>query len=336
MAARVPCSAGSGRALPELDRRSGFSFQSVSAKDTSISEATPSSMQRTGSRDGPHTSRSPPRQRNRSRGNGRFQGSLRSHADRGLRVVRRLSSPQSYRNADQRHTDGDHRKARGPRSKPGATPKRISAHEQHSDGNSVGEAQRQSRVADENERNDDRERRQEAEQADADRAEPVALRQSRTLGLGQLEQSLPHQFELVRPQDRPQHGWQRVRDDAMRVSDIGGRAHSPQLHGVAPSLVEASHQKHAGVDDSPGQVTAECGEEHGPNLDAVWVTTPRVKVKVSAIIKPNRTSEILSIGSRIRSDDLAQNGASGSAAVWIGSFSIPVTDADAARPIHLT
>src|SRR5215471_6184520 len=125
------------------------------------------------------------------------------------------------------------------------------------------------RVADENERNDDRERRQEAEQADADRAEPVALRQSRTLGLGQLEQSLPHQFELVRPQDRPQHGWQRVRDDAMGVSDIGGRAHSPQLHGVAPSLVEASHQKHAGVDDSPGQVTAECGEEHGPNLDAV-------------------------------------------------------------------
>src|SRR5215471_14833118 len=55
----------------------------------------------------------------------------------------------------------------------------------------------------------------------------------------------------------------------MRITDIGGRAHSPQLHGVAPPLVEASHQKHAGVDDSPGQVTAECGEEHGPNLDAV-------------------------------------------------------------------
>jgi Taurine catabolism dioxygenase TauD, TfdA family len=37
------------------------------------------------------------------------------------------------------------------------------------------------------------------------------------------------------------------------------------------------------------------------------VTTPRVKVKVSAIIKPNRTSEILSIGSRIRSADLAED-----------------------------
>src|SRR5262249_58284583 len=60
------------------------------------------------------------------------------------------------------------------------------------------------------------------------------------------------------------------------------------------------------------------------------VTTPSVKVKVSAIIKPNRISEILSIGSRIRSDDL--NGASGLTAVSIGSFSIPVTDADAARP----
>jgi hypothetical protein len=55
----------------------------------------------------------------------------------------------------------------------------------------------------------------------------------------------------------------------MGVSDIGGRAHSPQLHGVASPLVEASHQKHAGVDDTPGKVTAECGEEHGPNLDAV-------------------------------------------------------------------
>src|SRR6516162_841244 len=62
------------------------------------------------------------------------------------------------------------------------------------------------------------------------------------------------------------------------------------------------------------------------------VTTPSVKVKVSAIIKPNRISEILSIGSRIRSDDVAENGASGSTAVWIGSFSIAVTDADAARP----
>ena len=60
-------------------------------------------------------------------------------------------------------------------------------------------------------------------------------------------------------------------------------------------------------------------------------------MKVSAIIRPNRISEILSIGSSIRSDDLAQNGASGSTAVWIGSFSIPVTDDDAPPvPIHLT
>src|SRR5262249_1627215 len=187
----------------------------------------------------------------------------------GYLNLRGYSEFDAKNRLDQNQTDGDHQKARGPRSKPGATSKRISAHEQHSDGNGIGEAQRQSRVVDENERNDDRERRQEAEQADADRAEPVAFRQSRTPGLGQLEQSLPHQFQLVRLQDRRQHGWQRVRDDAMGVSDIGGRAQSPQLHGVAPPLVEASHQKHAGVDDSPGQVTAECGEEHGPNLDAV-------------------------------------------------------------------
>jgi hypothetical protein len=69
-------------------------------------------------------------------------------------------------------------------------------------------------------------------------------------------------------------------------------------------------------------------------LDAVCGTTPSVKVKVSAIIKPNRISEILSIGSRIRSDCLAENVTSGST-VWIGSFSIPVTDMRLA-PIHLT
>src|SRR5262245_21083270 len=268
-AARAPGSANSNHALRESGRRSGFSFQSRTAKDTSISEPITSSTPATGWKDGRGTSRSRLRRRNRSRGNGRFRGSPRSHADRGLRAARRLSSPERYRNADQRQTDGDHQKARGPRSKPGATSKRVSAHKQHSDGNRIGEAQRQSHVADQNERNDDRERRQEAEQADPQRAEPVACRQSRTLGLGQSEQSLPHQFQLVRRQDRGQRGWQCVRDDAMRVSDIGGRAHGSQLHGVAAPLVEASHQKHAGVDDSPGQVAAECGEEHGPNLDAV-------------------------------------------------------------------
>jgi len=66
------------------------------------------------------------------------------------------------------------------------------------------------------------------------------------------------------------------------------------------------------------------------------VTTPSVKVKVSAIIKPNRISEILSIGSRIRSDDLAENGASGSTAVWIGSFFISSRTPVRLAPIDLT
>src|SRR5262249_3533576 len=41
------------------------------------------------------------------------------------------------------------------------------------------------------------------------------------------------------------------------------------LHGGAPPLIEASHQEHAGVDNPPGQVAAECREDHGPNLDGV-------------------------------------------------------------------
>jgi hypothetical protein len=49
------------------------------------------------------------------------------------------------------------------------------------------------------------------------------------------------------------------------------------------------------------------------------VTMPIVQVKVRAIIKPNKTSDILSMGSRTRSDSLAENGG-GSTAIWIGSL----------------
>jgi hypothetical protein len=46
---------------------------------------------------------------------------------------------------------------RDPRSIASVTPKRMSAHEQHPDGNEVRESQRQCRIVDENERNHDRE-----------------------------------------------------------------------------------------------------------------------------------------------------------------------------------
>src|SRR5262249_29753435 len=104
-AARAPGSANSNRALPESGRKSGFSFQSRTAKDTSISEAITSSTPATGCKDGRGTSRSRLRHRNRHRGNERFRGSPRSHADGGLRAARWLSSSQGYRNADQRRSD---------------------------------------------------------------------------------------------------------------------------------------------------------------------------------------------------------------------------------------
>ena len=66
-----------------VGRRSGFSFQSRIATDTSISEAITSSTPRTGSKDGPHTSRSPSRQRNASQVNRGPQGPPRSRADGG-------------------------------------------------------------------------------------------------------------------------------------------------------------------------------------------------------------------------------------------------------------
>src|SRR5262252_8613989 len=53
----------------------------------------------------------------------------------GYLNLRGYSEFDAKNRLDQNQTDGDHQKARGPRSKPGATSKRISAHEQHSDGN---------------------------------------------------------------------------------------------------------------------------------------------------------------------------------------------------------
>jgi hypothetical protein len=115
----------------------------------------------------------------------------------------------------------------------------------------------------------DRERGQETEQANPHRTEHIASCQARTSGVRQLEQSLPHHFQLARRQDRRQQRRQRFRDDASCDPNIGRLAHRTQLHDVAPLFVEASHQKHSCVNDPPGQVAAERGEKHGPNLDAV-------------------------------------------------------------------
>lgn len=79
----APRSAGSDHASPGSGRRSGFSFQSRIATDTSISEPIPSSTPRTGSKDGPHTSRSPSRQRNASQVNSGSRGPSRFRADAG-------------------------------------------------------------------------------------------------------------------------------------------------------------------------------------------------------------------------------------------------------------
>jgi hypothetical protein len=65
---------------------------------------------------------------------------------------REPSAPKSYGNADQNRTDRDHRQAGDPRSIASVTPKRMSAHEEHPDGDEVRESQRQCRIVDENER----------------------------------------------------------------------------------------------------------------------------------------------------------------------------------------
>ena len=71
-----------------------------------------------------------------------------------------------------------------------------------------------------------------------------------------------------------------------------------QFQEAASSLTEAAHQIETRVDDTPGQIAAKRSQDHGLDVRAPRGSKLSVPVLVRTMISPNKTSEILSMGSR--------------------------------------
>ena len=50
---------------------------------------------------------------------------------------------------------------------------------------------------------------------------------------------------------------------------IGRFAQGSRYQRHASTLTKASHEVHSGIDDSPGQIAAKRGDQHGPDLQTV-------------------------------------------------------------------
>ena len=87
--------------------------------------------------------------------------------------VRGDSSTQRYRHPDQRAAERNHGKPHHRWVESGAAAEDEAAEEQHHDRDGIRRTQRQPRITDEQERDDDGESRQEAEQTNPERAEPI-------------------------------------------------------------------------------------------------------------------------------------------------------------------
>jgi hypothetical protein len=55
----------------------------------------------------------------------------------------------------------------------------------------------------------------------------------------------------------------------MGIFAISRLAHGLRYQSHASALTEASHEVHSRINDSPGQIAAECRNQHGPDLQTV-------------------------------------------------------------------
>src|SRR5262245_23511351 len=112
--------------------------------------------------------------------------------------------------------------------------------------------QRQSGVAQEQERDYQRESREEAQQAKAQRSRPVAPGELGTeQWLGQLLQSFPQYFQLVQRHDRRQLGRQCISDDALRSFGIRRLSYCAEGQSLISPVIDTSQKIKATVDNAP-------------------------------------------------------------------------------------
>ncbi|MGB9045330.1 MAG: hypothetical protein WCC81_23070, partial [Pseudolabrys sp.] len=159
---------------------------------------------------------------------------------------------------------------RYPGPKPGMPRKNDPAKKQQYHGNNVGDAQRRLRIFKDEKGNHDREGGQNNKDANAQRTQPIAPRQSGTrFGIRQPAKSFLDQLELGRLENRRNQRRERICNDAVGAFRINRPPHFPQQQGIAASLRKTSHKIHPGINDSPGDIAAECRNQHGLDLRSV-------------------------------------------------------------------
>jgi hypothetical protein len=116
---------------------------------------------------------------------------------RGVIESGTISSPQSYRKAYLGNAYGNHDETRCPWPKAGITSEKKSAHEQQYYGDCIGEPHCQSRVFENNKREDNRKSRQNNKNTNARRPQKVSPRQLWThVGRRHLIYFFAYQFKL--------------------------------------------------------------------------------------------------------------------------------------------
>ena len=100
--------------------------------------------------------------------------------------------------------------------------------------------------------------------------------------------------------NRGKEGRKGVRNNALRRSEIRRVLHYRSMQQLARLIIDPCKQIDTGVDDPPAQIATQGAEKHGTDLHCSVVATPRVQVKVRAIMVPNRTSDFCSNGSSTR------------------------------------
>ena len=123
---------------------------------------------------------------------------------------------------------------------------------------------------------DDRKGREEDEEEDGECAEPVARCQSDTGGrVRQRHHPLAQVLHLGWLEHRRNDGWQGLPDD--RVGGLGCRrvAHGAEGAQVLATLRTHFEEIEDGVDDAPGEVASQGGEEHGPHVVPASIGHPK-------------------------------------------------------------
>ena len=175
--------------------------------------------------------------------------------------------PNAIATAVNARADGDHEQTHHPWLNSGEARKGITADKQHHDRDAVRQPQSQPHVVDKYERNDDRKCRQEAQQANAERAAPiVAVRRGRLAGAG-ASLSLCNIRSTCSDDIADVSGCGNAFSTARRAASGSlAASRAARARKVAAALPDLLHQIKSAVDDPPGEVASQRPDQHGAHV----------------------------------------------------------------------